>query len=120
MFPDRDPRKTPDRAIACDRGAAYVLRHSRQAAGGFPFAAHWPRAGIGVSAVAADLLATHLYRYGSRRTLFVTGELDVATAPALEGAVDAALDGQDGELALVFSAPNFMGAARARGLLDAP
>ena len=42
--------------------------------------------------MAVDLLGTHLFRYGSTRTLFVTGELDVATAPALEGAVDGALD----------------------------
>ena len=69
--------------------------------------------------VAVDLLATNLYRHGSRRTLFVTGELDVATAATLEGAVDGALDGQDGELCLDFSGLTFMDSAGARAVIHA-
>lgn len=71
------------------------------------------------SGVAVDLLATHLYRRGSRRTLSVTGELDVATAAALEGAVDGALDGQDGELCLEFSGLEFMDSTGARAVVHA-
>ena len=70
-------------------------------------------------AVAEDLLQTNLYRYGSTRTLFVTGELDVATAPALEGAVDGALDGQPGELCLDFSGLKFMDSTGARAVIHA-
>ena len=66
-----------------------------------------------------DLLKIHLYRYGSRRTLFVTGELDVATAPALEGAVDGALDGQRGELCLDFSGLRFMDSTGAGAVMHA-
>lgn len=69
--------------------------------------------------VAVDLLAIHLYRYGSGRTLFVTGELDVATASALEGAVDGALDGQGGELRLDFSGLKFMDSTGARAVVHA-
>ena len=69
--------------------------------------------------MAVDLLATRLYRYGSRRTLFVTGELDVATAPALEGAVDGALDGQDGELCLDLSGLKFMDSSGAQAVIHA-
>jgi anti-anti-sigma factor len=66
-----------------------------------------------------DLLATRLYRDGLKRTLFVTGELDVATAPALEGAVDGALDGQNGELCLDFSGLEFMDSTGALALIHA-
>ena len=69
--------------------------------------------------MAVDLLATHLYRHGSTRTLFVTGELDVATAAALEGAVDGALDGQDGELSLDFSGLRFMDSTGAQAVVHA-
>ena len=69
--------------------------------------------------MAVDLLTTHLYRYGPTRTLFVTGELDVATAPVLEGAVDGALDGQDGELCLDFSGLRFMDSTGARAVVHA-
>ena len=48
-----------------------------------------------------------------------TGELDVATAPALEGAVDGALDGQDGELCLDFSGLKFMDSTGARAVIHA-
>lgn len=69
--------------------------------------------------MAVEMLATNLYRHGSRRTLFVTGELDVATAAALEGAVDGALDGQDGELCLDFSGLRFMDSTGARAVIHA-
>jgi len=69
--------------------------------------------------VAVDLLGTHLFRYGSTRTLFVTGELAVATAPALEGAVDGALDGQRGELCLDFSGLKFMDSTGALAVIHA-
>jgi anti-anti-sigma factor len=66
-----------------------------------------------------DLLETHLCRNGSRRTLFVTGELDVATAPVLEGAVDGALDGHGGELCLDFSGLKFMDSTGALAVMHA-
>ena len=69
--------------------------------------------------MAEDLLRTNLYRYGSTRTLFVTGELDVATGPVFEGAVAGALDGQDGELALDLSALQFMDSTGAKSLMCA-
>ena len=69
--------------------------------------------------MAVDLLETHLYRNGSRRTLFVTGELDVATASVLVGAVDGALDGQGGEVCLDFSALKFMDSSGARAVMHA-
>ena len=74
---------------------------------------HWSRA------VAEDQLAIHLDRYGSRRTLFVTGELDVATAPALESAIDGALDGQDGELCLDFRGLEFVDSTGAQAVIHA-
>jgi len=73
---------------------------------------HWSRA------VAEDQLAIHLDRYGSRHTLFVTGELDVATAPALESAIDGALDGQDGELFLDFSDLTFIDSTGIRAVMQ--
>jgi anti-anti-sigma regulatory factor len=66
--------------------------------------------------VAEDLLTTKLYRYGSRRTLFVPGELDVATAHILEGAVDGALDGHGGEFCLDLSGLTFIDSRRAKHL----
>lgn len=69
--------------------------------------------------MAEDLLRTNLYRYGSTRTLFVTGDLDVATTHSLEGAVDGALDGEDGELALDLSALVFMDSTGARAIMHA-
>lgn len=69
--------------------------------------------------MAEDLLTTQLDRYGPRRTLFVTGELDVATAPILEGAVDAAIDGQGDELCLDLGGLDFIDASGARAIVDA-
>ena len=69
--------------------------------------------------MAEDLLETHLYRYGSRRTLSVTGELDIASAPVLEGAVDGALDGQGGEFCLDLSGLTFMDSTGARAIVHA-
>src|SRR5437588_10376311 len=68
--------------------------------------------------VAEDLLQISLYRYGSRRTVFVTGELDVATAPALESAVVGVLDGQDGELCLDFSGLTFIDSTGIRAVMQ--
>jgi len=69
--------------------------------------------------VVDGLLATNLYRYGSRRTLFVTGELDVATASVLEGAVDGALDGQGDELCLDLGGLEFVDSSGARAIMHA-
>jgi anti-sigma B factor antagonist len=69
--------------------------------------------------VAEDLLTTNLHRYGSRCTLVVTGELDVATAPILEGAVDGALDGRGGEFWLDLSGLAFMDSTGARAITHA-
>lgn len=69
--------------------------------------------------MAEDLLRTNLYRYGSRRTLFVTGELDVATTQTLEGAVDGALDGQVGELGLDLSGLEFIDSTGAQAVMRA-
>jgi anti-anti-sigma factor len=69
--------------------------------------------------VAEDLFETHLYRCGSTRTLFVTGELDVATGPVFESAVDGALDGQGGELSLDLSALEFMDSTGAQAFMRA-
>jgi anti-anti-sigma factor len=69
--------------------------------------------------VAEDLLTTNLYRHGSRRTLFVAGELDVATAPLLQGAVDGALDGHGGEFWLDLSDLTFMDSTGARAIAHA-
>ena len=67
--------------------------------------------------MADDLLETRLYQDGSRRILFVSGELDVASAPALEHAVAHAIDGQGGEFRLDFSGLTFMDSTGARGLM---
>lgn len=69
--------------------------------------------------MAEDLLETHLYRYGPRRTLFVTGELDVATTSVFEGAVDRALDGRGDELSLDFSGLTFIDSTGARAVVHA-
>ena len=69
--------------------------------------------------MAEELLTTKLHRNGSSRTLFVTGELDVATASILEGAVDGALDGQGDELGLDLSGLDFMDSSGARAIMHA-
>lgn len=75
--------------------------------------------GQGELVVAEDLLRTNLYGYGSTRTLFVTGELDVATASVLESAVDGALDGQGDELCLDLGGIEFMDSSGARAIVHA-
>lgn len=69
--------------------------------------------------MAENLLTTTLYRSGSTRTLFVSGELDVATASVLEGAVDGALDGHGDELCLDLGGLEFMDSSGARSILHA-
>ena len=69
--------------------------------------------------MAEDLLKTNLYRYGSTRTLCLTGELGVATASILEGAVDGALDGQGDELCLDCGGLDYMDSAGARAIIQA-
>ena len=69
--------------------------------------------------MAEDLLRINLYRHGSTRTLFLTGELDVASASALEGAVDGALDGQGDELCLDLAGLDFMDSSGARAIMHA-
>jgi anti-anti-sigma factor len=69
--------------------------------------------------MAEDLLATSLYRDGSKRTLVVTGELDVATAPLFEDALNGALDGQGGEFCLDLSGLTFMDSTGARAIVRA-
>ena len=71
------------------------------------------------TAVAEDLLTANLYRYRATRTLCVTGELDVATASVLEGAVDGALDGQGGDLRLDLGDLDFMDSSGARAIMHA-
>jgi anti-anti-sigma factor len=75
--------------------------------------------GQGEPVVAADQLTTNLYRQGSTRTLFLTGELVVATASVLEGAVDGALDGQGGELCLDLGDLELMDSSGARAIMRA-
>ena len=69
--------------------------------------------------MAEDLLNANLYRYGSTRTLFVTGELDVATAPILEGAVDGAIDGQGDAFSIDLSGLVFIDSSGARAIVHA-
>ena len=67
--------------------------------------------------MAEALLAFRLDHNGADETLYVTGELDVASAPALEHAVAHAIDGQGGEFRLDFSGLTFMDSTGARGLM---
>jgi stage II sporulation protein AA (anti-sigma F factor antagonist) len=67
--------------------------------------------------MAEALLRFRLGRNGTAETLYVAGELDVASAPALEHAVAHALDGQGAEFRLDLSALTFMDSSGARGLL---
>jgi anti-sigma B factor antagonist len=52
-------------------------------------------------------------------TLHVAGELDIATAPELERAVDAGLDGRSGEFRLDLSSLSFVDSTGAQALLHA-
>jgi anti-sigma B factor antagonist len=63
------------------------------------------------------LLRFRLGRDGAAETLYVSGELDIATAPALERTVAGAMDGQGGEFCLDVSALSFMDSTGARALL---
>jgi anti-sigma B factor antagonist len=63
------------------------------------------------------LLRFRLGRGEAAQTLYVSGELDIASAPALERTVAGAMDGQDGEFCLDVSALSFMDSTGARALL---
>jgi stage II sporulation protein AA (anti-sigma F factor antagonist) len=69
--------------------------------------------------MAEGLLAFRLGQNGTAETLYVTGELDVASAPALEHAVAHALDGQGGEFRLDIGGLTFMDSTGAQGLMHA-
>jgi len=63
------------------------------------------------------LVRTQLDRNGRPATLVVTGELDVASGPALEHAVGRVLDGQGGDFRLDLSALTFIDSTGARSLV---
>lgn len=65
-----------------------------------------------------DLLPLRFTRSATAATLYVAGELDVATVPTLERAVAGALDEQGGEFRLDLSALTFMDSTGARALLQ--
>jgi anti-sigma B factor antagonist len=64
------------------------------------------------------LLHTRLSRYGAVETLYVFGELDVATGPVLEHAVVQALDGQGGEFRLDLSELTFVDSTGMKTLIS--
>lgn len=64
------------------------------------------------------LLRFRVGRDGATETLYVSGELDIASAPALERMVAGTLDGQGEEFCLDVSALNFMDSTGARALLQ--
>jgi anti-sigma B factor antagonist len=66
--------------------------------------------------MADDLLRCKL-GYDGAETLFVMGELDISSAPALEHAVSEALDGQGGDFRLDLSQLTFMDSTGANALL---
>lgn len=70
-----------------------------------------------VGTQAEELLRCRFDRNGTAETLYVTGELDMATAPILEHTVAGALDGQGGEFHLDISALTFMDSTGADALL---
>ena len=63
------------------------------------------------------LVRTQLDRNGRPATLVVTGELDVASGPALEHAVARVLDGQGEDFRLNLSALTFVDSTGARSLV---
>ena len=67
--------------------------------------------------MAEALLGFRLDQNGTAQTLYLTGELDVASAPTLEHAVARALDGQGGEFWLDVSGLTFMDSTGAQGLI---
>ena len=66
------------------------------------------------------LLRFQLDSDGAVDTLHVAGELDIATAPELEHAVDAGLDGRSGEFRLDLSGLTFVDSTGAQALLMRP
>jgi anti-sigma B factor antagonist len=62
-------------------------------------------------------LRFRLARHGAAETLYVSGELDIATARALECRVAGVMDGQGGEFRLDLSAMTFMDSNGASALL---
>jgi anti-anti-sigma factor len=64
-----------------------------------------------------DLLRFEFVRDGAKETLFVTGELDISTAAALERAVASTLDGQGGAFYLDIGALTFMDSTGAHALV---
>ena len=69
--------------------------------------------------MAEALLRFRLGQNGTAETLYVTGELDVASASALEHAVAHHIDGQGEEFGLDISGLTFMDSSGADGLLRA-
>jgi anti-anti-sigma factor len=67
--------------------------------------------------MAEVLLRTRLSRYGAVETLYVSGELDIATKRVFERAVRRALDGQGGEFFIDLSGLTFMDSSGANALL---
>ena len=65
------------------------------------------------------LLGFQLDWDGTVDTLYVAGELDIATAPELERAVDAGLDGRSGEFRLDLGGLTFVDSSGAQALLHA-
>lgn len=68
--------------------------------------------------MAEALLRFRLGDDGEAETLYVSGELDVASAPALEHAVAHAIDGQGAEFRLDLSGLTFMDSSGAGGLVQ--
>ena len=66
-----------------------------------------------------DMLTSVVRDDGSSRTLFVTGELDVSTAPVFESAAGEALDGQCDELCLNLTLVTFVDSTGARAIVHA-
>jgi anti-anti-sigma factor len=63
------------------------------------------------------LLRTRHSRYGAVQTLYVSGELNIATGPQLQAALGRALDGQGGEFHVDLSGLTLMDSAGASELL---
>jgi anti-anti-sigma factor len=68
--------------------------------------------------MAEALLRTRVSRYGAVETLYVSGELDIATGPVLEHAVVRALDGQGGEFHLDLGGLTFMDSTGVKTLVS--
>jgi anti-sigma B factor antagonist len=64
-----------------------------------------------------DLLRFEFARTSPKDTLYVAGELDVSTAPALEHAIARTLDGQGGEFHLDVGGMTFIDSTGAQALL---